>query len=62
MRVVDNGTLRNGDMCTVIGGTHKGRSGKVADWKLSKTGQATITVQQADGTRFKTLARNAAAI
>lgn len=55
---VDNGTVRNGDACTVIAGTHKGRAGVVEDWKLSKTGQATMTVREASGERFKTLARN----
>jgi ribosomal protein S4E len=48
----------NGDSCAVIGGTHKGRSGTVEDWKLSKTGHATITVREPNGERFKTLARN----
>lgn len=51
--------VRNGDRCEVIAGTHKGRVGAVEDWKLSKTGHATITVREVDGARFKTLARNA---
>ena len=51
--------VRNGDHCEVIAGTHKGRCGVVEDWKLSKTGHATITVREAEGARFKTLARNA---
>jgi ribosomal protein S4E len=55
---VDNGTVANGDDCVVVSGTHKGRSGTVEDWKLSKTGHATITVREASGDRFKTLARN----
>ena len=55
---MDNGTVRNGDACEVIAGTHKGRRGTVEDWKLSKTGHATITVRGASGERFKTLARN----
>lgn len=50
--------VKNGDACEVIAGTHKGRSGTVEDWKLSKTGHATITVREASGERFKTLARN----
>ena len=53
-----NANVANGDRCTVIAGTHKGKSGLVEDWKLSKSGHASITVRQADGTRFKTLARN----
>jgi hypothetical protein len=32
--------------------------GTVQDRNVSKTGHVTITVEQADGTRFKTLARN----
>jgi ribosomal protein S4E len=50
--------VANGDGCRVIAGTHKGKSGTVEDLKLSKSGHATITVRQADGERFKTLARN----
>lgn len=53
-----NATVANGDSCTVIAGSHKGKSGVVGDWKLSKSGHASITVRQADGTRFKVLARN----
>lgn len=49
---------QNGDRCQVVGGTHAGKSGTVQDLKLSKTGHVTITVVQANGTRFKTLARN----
>lgn len=50
--------LEDGDACTVIAGTHKGKSGTVRDIKRSKTGHVTITVVQVDGIRFKTLARN----
>ena len=53
-----NGEVADGDYCTVVGGTHAGKSGIVQDRKLSKTGHATITVKQADGICFKTLARN----
>jgi ribosomal protein S4E len=52
--------VQDGDMCVVVAGTHKGKSGQVQDSNLSKTGHVTITVQQEDGTRFKTLARNLA--
>jgi ribosomal protein S4E len=52
------GVLRDGARCQVIGGTHAGKSGTVADIKTSKTGHVTITVVQANGERFKTLARN----
>lgn len=51
-------TLRDGDACTVIAGTHAGKSGTVRDIKTSKGGNVTITVVQANGERFKTLARN----
>lgn len=53
-----NDTLKDGDHCVVIGGTHKGKSGIVKDINTSKTGHVTITVVQANGERFKTLARN----
>jgi ribosomal protein S4E len=50
-------TVKDGDRCEVVGGTHAGKSGIVRDIKRSKTGQVTITVVQANGDRFKTLAR-----
>jgi ribosomal protein S4E len=50
--------LKNGDRCKVVAGTHKGKSGTVADLKHSKTGNITITVVQENGERFKTLGRN----
>ena len=50
--------VRDGDHCLVVAGTHKGRSGIVEDRKTSKTGHVTITVRDASGERFKTLARN----
>lgn len=36
--------LKDGAQCKVIGGTHKGKSGTVADINTSKTGHITITV------------------
>ncbi len=54
------GQPRDGDLCTVVGGTHAGKSGTVRDIQTSKTGHVTITVVQANGERFKTLARNVA--
>lgn len=54
----DNG-LRNGEACLVVAGTHKGKSGVVQDLHSSRTGVLTLTVVQANGIRFKTLARNA---
>lgn len=51
---------RDGDHCLVTAGTHAGKSGVVRDIKTSKTGHVTITVLQANGERFKTLARNVA--
>lgn len=50
--------IKNGDYCTVVAGTHKGKSGVVEDRNVSKTGHVTITVRQDNGERFKTLARN----
>ncbi len=50
--------LRDGDQCRVTGGTHAGKSGTVRDVNTSKTGHITITVEQKDGVRFKTLGRN----
>ena len=50
--------VRDGDYCVVVAGTHAGKSGRVEDRKLSKTGHATITVRLPDGDRVKTLARN----
>jgi len=52
----------NGDKCIVVAGTHSGKSGTVRDRKPSATGHVTVTVEQADGTRFKTLARNVSTI
>jgi pimeloyl-ACP methyl ester carboxylesterase len=50
--------VRAAAQCRVVNGTHVGKSGTVADIKTSKTGAVTITVVQADGGRFKTLAKN----
>lgn len=50
--------LKDGAKCKVIAGTHTGKSGIVQDIKTSKTGAVTITVKQANGERFKTLAKN----
>lgn len=50
--------LKDGAKCTVVAGTHKGKKGTVRDINTSKTGAVTITVVQADGERFKTLAKN----
>ena len=58
MSFKENLNLKNGDLCKVIGGTHKGKSGKVEDLNTSKTGHITITVRQDNGHRFKTLGRN----
>lgn len=48
----------NGDHCVVVSGSHAGKSGIVRDRNTSETGHVTITVEQTDGVRFKTLARN----
>jgi len=52
--------LKDGDQCKVIGGTHAGKSGTVRDINSSKTGHITITVEQKNGVRFKTLGKNVA--
>ena len=51
-------SLKDGAKCRVIGGVHKGKSGTVRDIKTGVTGHVSITVVQADGVRFKTLAKN----
>jgi ribosomal protein S4E len=51
-------TVKDGDHCRVVGGTHRGKSGIVRDLNVSKTGHLTITVVQKNGDRFKALARN----
>lgn len=51
-------SLKDGDSCLVIGGTHKGKSGKIRDIHTSKTGHITITVEQENSVRFKTLGKN----
>lgn len=58
MKSDSNKKLKDGAKCKVIGGTHAGKSGLVKDVKTSKTGHITITVLQATGERFKTLAKN----
>jgi hypothetical protein len=50
--------IASGDHCVVVSGTHAGKSGVVRDRDPSATGHVRITVEQADGVRFKTLARN----
>ena len=58
MKAKPSSKLKDGAQCKVIGGTHEGKSGTVRDINTSKTGHVTITVVQANGERFKTLARN----
>ncbi|QNR86738.1 RNA-binding protein [Pedobacter riviphilus] len=50
--------LKDGDYCVVIKGTHIGKHGRVSDINTSKTGHITITVEQDNAVRFKTLGRN----
>lgn len=50
--------LKDGDYCKVVGGSHAGKSGTVRDFNTSKTGHITITVEQKNGVRFKTLGKN----
>ena len=58
MSTINNGNVADGDHCQVTAGTHKGKSGTVRDINTSASGHVTITVVQANGGRFKTLARN----
>ncbi len=58
MTTILPGKLRDGVTCKVIGGTHIGKSGIVQDIKTGKSGHVSITVVQANGVRFKTLAKN----
>ena len=58
MKAASSGELKDGERCVVVGGTHAGKSGTVSDVHTSKMGHVTITVVQANGERFKTLAKN----
>ena len=58
MKISATDKIQNGDQCQVIGGTHAGKSGTVRDKNTSKTGHVTITVEQKNGIRFKTLGKN----
>jgi ribosomal protein S4E len=58
MKPQSTSQLRDGARCKVIGGTHAGKTGTVHDIKTGKTGHVSITVRQANGVRFKTLAKN----
>jgi ribosomal protein S4E len=58
MKAEQTGELKDGVKCKVVGGTHAGKTGIVKDINTSKSGHVTITVVQANGERFKTLARN----
>ena len=58
MKTKTSEKLKDGDSCKVVGGTHAGKSGTVRDIHTSKTGHITITVEQKNGVRFKTLGKN----
>ncbi len=60
--MADQSAIKDGAVCTVIGGVHEGKSGVVRDINTSKTGHVTITVVQPNGERFKTLAKNVTVI
>lgn len=61
MNMKSDSAVKDGERCTVVGGTHKGKFGIVKDINTSKAGHVTITVTQSNGERFKTLARNVVA-
>ena len=50
--------LKDDDQCKVLAGTHAGKAGTVRDINTSKTGHITITVEQKNGVKFKTLGKN----
>ena len=50
--------VQDGDFCRVMKETHNGNEGTVRDVNTSKGGNVTVTIVQADGVRFKTLARS----
>ncbi len=58
MKISGQPSVNDGERCSVIRGTHAGKSGIVGDIKTSKTGHVTVTIVQRNGDRFKTLARN----
>ena len=58
MKTKTPGKLKDGDQCKVVSGTPIGKSGTVQDINTSKTGHITITVEQKNGARFKTLGKN----
>jgi len=58
MKAKPPSNLRDGAQCKVISGKHAGKSGTVRDIKTGKTGHVSITVEQPNGERFKTLAKN----
>ena len=58
MAAKSTSSLKDGAKCRVIGGVHKGKSGTVRAIKTGKMGHVSITVVQAGGERFKTLAKN----
>lgn len=58
MALLKSSQVRDGDHCEVIAGTHAGKSGIVRDINTTASGTVTITVVQANGVRFKTLAKN----
>ncbi|HOZ86512.1 MAG TPA: KOW motif-containing protein [Bacteroidia bacterium] len=62
MKAKTPASLKDGDECRVVNGTHTGKTGIVNDIHTSKTGHITITVVQKNGNRFKTLGRNVESI
>ena len=60
MKTKSPSRLTDGAQCKVVGGTHAGKAGTVSHIKVGKTGHVSLTVTQANGERFKTLAKNVA--
>lgn len=62
MKDASQSMIVDGAQCKVVDGVHAGKSGIIRDVKTGKTGHVSITVVQADGERFKTLAKNVVVI
>lgn len=62
MKEKSQSMIVDGAQCKVISGTHAGKSRTVRDIKTGKTGHISITVVQASGERFKTIAKNVIAV
>ncbi len=58
MNPTSKSQVKDGDFCEVVNGRHAGKSGTISDINTSKSGHVSISVEQKDGVRFKTLAKD----